>query len=248
LGLSNLYWPWGFILQGLALIHFFRRRPEGYWFFVIMFLGALGALIYFVIEVVPDFGLLRAGFQRRARRRRLAELTGIVQENAAIGNIEELADLSFDEGQFARARELYDKVLASPQVTSVDPYYKRGLSLLGLGDAAAAVPDLERVVASEPKYDIYRAAGVLAHAYALAGQPQKAEAQFKAATAISTLSETYYNYAAFLLSQQRPVEAREWAGKILAKKSTMPRFARRRERPWFTRAAALLKKTKEAGS
>jgi hypothetical protein len=104
------------------------------------------------------------------------------------------------------------------------------------------VLDLEHVVASEPKYDVYRAAGLLAHAYALAGQPQQAEAQFKAATDVSTLSETYYNFALFLLSQQRPAEAREWAQKILAKKSTMPRFVRRRERPWFTRAAALLKK------
>jgi hypothetical protein len=246
LGLSHLFWPWGFVLQALALVHFFRRRPEGYWFFVIMFLGAVGALIYFVVEVVPDFDLLRAVFQRRARRGRLAELNHIVQENSAIGNIEELADLSFDEGQFARARELYDKVLASSQVTSMDPYYRRGLSALGLGDAAAAVRDLERVVASEPKYDIYRAAGLLAHAYALDGHAAQADAQFQAATSLSTLSETYYNYAAFLLSQQRPAEAREWAQKILAKKTTMPRFARRRERPWFTRAAALLKKIPSA--
>ena len=241
MGFGHLF-SWGFVLQALALIHFFRRRPEGYWFFVIMFLPTVGALIYFVVEVVPDFDLLRGMFQRRARRRRIDDLRRIVQENSAIGNIEELADLSFDEGQFAKARELYDKVLTSSQVTSVDPYYRRGLSALGLGDAAAAVRDLEHVVAAEPKYDIYRAAGVLAHAYALADQPEKAEAQFKAATDLSTLSETYYNYAAFLLSQQRPAEAREWAQKILAKKTTMPRFARRRERPWFTRAAALLKK------
>ena len=44
MGISDLYYPWGFVLQILALIHFFRRRPEGYWFFIIMFLGALGAL------------------------------------------------------------------------------------------------------------------------------------------------------------------------------------------------------------
>lgn len=242
MGFSHLFWPWGLVLQALALVHFFRRRPEGYWFFVIMFLPTIGAIIYFVVEVVPDFDLLRAMFQRRSRHRRISELNRILEENTAIGNIEELADLSFDVGQHARARELYDKVLASPLVTSVDPYYKRGLSALALGDAAAAVPDLERVVASEPKYDTYRAAGMLAHAYALAGQHDKAEAQFKAATGISTLSETYHNYAAFLLAQQRPAEAREWAQKIIAKKLTMPRFARRRERPWFARANALLKK------
>lgn len=242
MGLGHLFYPWGFILQALALVHFIRRRPEGYWLFVILIGGALGALIYFVAEVAPDFGLLRVSFQRGARRRRLTELDAIVKENAAVGNIEELADLCLEEGQFARARELYDTVLASPPVSSLDPYYRRGLSALALGDAAAAAADLERVVSKEPKYDFYRAAGLLAHAHGLSGRPDLAEARFKAATAASTLSETSYNYATFLAAEQRTAEAREWAQRILAKKGTMPRFAKRLERPWFRKAAALLKK------
>ena len=242
MGLGHLFYPWGFVLQALALVHFFRRRPDGYWFFVILFFGALGAAIYFVAEVVPDFDLLRASFKRAARRRRLKELEAIVEENAAVGNLEELADLAFDEGQFARARELYDKVLAASPPTSVDPFYRCGLSALAVGDAAAAVADLERVVAKEPKYDFYRATGMLASACALAGQPERAEAQFKAATDISTLSETYFNCAAFLLDQNRPDEARAWAQRILDKKKTMPRFAKRRERPWFRNAQLLIKK------
>ncbi|HEY7617596.1 MAG TPA: hypothetical protein VH744_12390, partial [Terriglobales bacterium] len=91
------------------------------------------------------------------------------------------------------------------------------------------------------KYDFHRAIGVLAHALGKTGQPERAEELFKAATDISTLSETYYNYASFLVAQQRPSEARGWAQKILAKKATMPGYLRRRERPWFRKANALLK-------
>jgi hypothetical protein len=61
-------------------------------------------------------------------------------------------------------------------------------------------------------------------------------------TQLSTLSETQYNYASFLAATGRHAEAREWAQRVLAKKQTMPAFARRRERPWFRRAAALLKR------
>jgi hypothetical protein len=239
---GDLFYPWGFILQLAALVHFFRRRPEGYWFFVILFFGALGALVYFIAEVVPDFGLLRAQFHRAGRKRRLKELEATIEENSAVGNIEELADLSFEQGEFARARELYDRLLKVSRPTSVDPFYRRGLSALALNDPAAAVADLERVVGEEPKYDFYRATGMLASAYALAGQPDKAEGQFRAATSISTLSETYFNYANFLADQQRPTEAREWAQRILDKKKTMPRFAQRQERPWFQKAKTLLKK------
>jgi len=247
MGLSHLFYPWGFIFQALAIVHFIRRRPDGFWLWIILIGGALGAFVYFVAEVVPDVGLLRVSFQRAGRRRRIAELDAIVKENSAIGNVEELADLCFDDRQFARARELYDKVLASPQVTSVDPYYRRSLSSLELGDASAAAADLERVVTKEPKYDFFRAAGLLAHAYALSDRPDLAERQFVSATESSTLSETYYNYATFLAARQRPADARDWAQRILNKKATMPRFAKRRERPWFRKAAALLKKLKPAG-
>jgi hypothetical protein len=84
--------------------------------------------------------------------------------------------------------------------------------------------------------------GLLAQAYANTGQPEKAEACFEEATRISTLSETYLNYAQFLVAQQRPAEAREWAQRVLQKKPTMPSYLRRRERPWFRKATALLKR------
>ncbi|MGA8238173.1 MAG: hypothetical protein WB918_16800 [Candidatus Sulfotelmatobacter sp.] len=63
---------------------------------------------------------------------------------------------------------------------------------------------------------------------------------FQQATKISTSSETYYNYALFLQSQGRAEEARAWAQKILDKRPTMPGYQRRRERPWFRKAYALL--------
>jgi hypothetical protein len=58
----------------------------------------------------------------------------------------------------------------------------------------------------------------------------------------STLSETYLNYAEFLAAQGRNAEARDWARKVLDKKPTMPSYLRRRERPWFHRASAILKR------
>ncbi len=70
--------------------------------------------------------------------------------------------------------------------------------------------------------------------------PEKAEALFQQATKTSTSSETYYNYALFLQSQGRADEAREWAQKILDKRPSMPGYQRRRERPWFRKAYALL--------
>jgi hypothetical protein len=97
-------------------------------------------------------------------------------------------------------------------------------------------------VAKEPDYDFHRAPGLLAHAYAQTGKNEKAETLFRQTVALSTLSETYLNFADFLSSERRYAEARQWAQNVLEKRPSMPGYLRRRERPWFRRASALLKK------
>ena len=240
MGFIGLFYPWGLVLQALAIVHFVRRRPDNFWLWIILIGGGLGALVYIAAEVVPDAALLRASLTGLSRRRRIRDLEAIVLDNPSVGNLEELADLYLDEGRFARARELYDKVI-SPRSDSLHPVYRRGLAASAMQDFPAAVADLERVVARDPKYDFHRAIGMLAQALGRTGHPARAEELFKAATGISTISETYYNYASFLAAQGRPAEAREWAERILAKKPTMPGYLRRRERPWFRRAKTLLK-------
>ena len=59
MGFFSLLFPWGVILQVLAIVHFIRRRPDGIWLFVIVFLGPIGALVYIFMEVLPDLTLLR---------------------------------------------------------------------------------------------------------------------------------------------------------------------------------------------
>jgi tetratricopeptide (TPR) repeat protein len=173
------------------------------------------------------------------RRRRIRELERAILDNPSAGNYEELGLLYLDDGNFSRARACYDKAISS-RTDSPDSFYRRGVAEIELGDFAAAVPDLERAVAADPSYDFHRAKGLLAHALAKTGQSDKAEELFRQATRISTSSETYYNYALFLHSQGRTAEAREWARKILDKKPSMPGYLRRRERPWFRKAYALL--------
>lgn len=236
-----LLYPWGLILQAVAIVHFIRRRPDTYWLWIILFLGPLGALVYIAIEVLPDLGLLRHSFEGFPRRKRIRHLEAMVLDNPSAGNYEELGDLYLDEKNYARARACYDKAI-STRADLPDSFYRRGIAALHLGDFEAAVPDLEHVVLRDPKYDFHRAAGLLAQAYANTGNPERAEEFFLQATQRSTLSETYYNYANFLASQKRNAEAREWAQRILAKKPTMPGYLRRRERPWFRKASGLLKR------
>ena len=229
------------VFQVLAIIHFIRRRPDTYWLFIILFLGPVGALIYLCVEALPDVGLARQSFQVFPRRKRIAALELAIRDNPSPGNYEELGELLMEDGKFPLARAAFDKAIAS-RIDTLDSLYRRGVCSIELGDAAAALPDLERVVVKEPGYDFGRAAGLLAHAYALTGQNRKSEDLFRQVTITSTLSETYLNFADLLASEGRAAEAREWARKVLDKEPTMPQYLRRRERPWFRRARKALKR------
>jgi hypothetical protein len=241
MGFFGFLYPWGAIVQAFALVHFFQRRPDNFWLFVIFFGGPPGALIYLVVEVVPDLSLLRQSFDSYGRKKRIRHLEALVLENPAPGNYEELADLYLDEQKFPRARECYDKVLARPG-DHLDARYRRAIAALHLNDATAAREDLEQVIAREPRYDSHRAMALLAHSVAQTGDTARADALFVQVTEASTLPETYYNYASFLASQGRTDEARSWARRIVTRRDSLPLYLRRRERPWFTKAKALLKR------
>ena len=147
----GLFYPYGIVLQAIAIVHFARRRPDTYWLWIIIIGGGLGAAAYILLEVVPDAGLLRTSFQVFPRRRQIKQLQAAIIDNPSVGNYEELGDLYLEDGQFARARECFDKVIASRPDTP-DPFYRRALAELALDDAAAAVTDLEEVFDRDPKY------------------------------------------------------------------------------------------------
>ena len=230
----------GFILQSIAIIHFIRRRPEWYWLWIIILGSGLGAFIYICVEVLPEMGMLARSFQVFPRRSRIRRLEAMVLDNPSAGNYEELGDLYLDDRKYARARECYNRAISS-RTDSPDPFYRRALCSLRLDDYAAAVTDLQHVLSKDPRYDYDRAGGLLAHALAKIGQTEAAAAMFARVVQVSTLSETLVNYADFLKSQGQDSEAREWAQRVLSKKRTLPRYLKRRERPWFRKAAALAK-------
>jgi hypothetical protein len=239
-GLSYLFYPWGIFVQIAAMIHFFRRRPENYWFYIIIFGGFIGAAAYLVVEAIPNLGLLRGAFQGFGRRSRIKALEIQILDNPSPGNYEELGELLLEQKQYEKGRQAFNQAI-SARNDSPHAFYHRGQCSLGLGDFAAAIPDLERVVAKDPKFDYYRAAGLLADAYARSGRLDLAAPLFDSVTQFSTTPETLYNYANFLKLQNRLAEARAWTQKLLAKKRTLPRYMQRVERPWFRKAKSLEK-------
>ncbi|MGA3125925.1 MAG: hypothetical protein ABSD13_04365 [Candidatus Korobacteraceae bacterium] len=237
------FFSWGIfgvVLMVIALVHFVRRQPSFYWLYLIIFLGPLGALIYLAIEWLPELfdpGAFR--FVERGRRGR--EVEAAIRQNPSAGNYEELGLLRLDKGDWSGARSCFDRALAQ-RTDSIDPFYRRGLAEVELGDYAAARADLEHVVTADAGYDFQRAAGLLALADWKTRDIDRAQRLFEQILRTSTLTETQLNYAEFLAETGHREEARQQSLRIRDKRAGMPGFQRRRERKLFRRNSALLRK------
>ncbi len=237
------HFPWylSALFQLLMVIHFFRRRPEGYWLMVIIFLGPLGALAYFIMEVVPDLRVKPPWLARMERQRRRRWLEQMAGETPSLEMLQELGESCAADGEHQRAVELFTRVLARDRENR-EAHYGRGKSLVELGEIPRAIADLEPVARAEPNYRFYDAAVTLAECHERAGRDAQARAAYEDILGRTTVSRAYYGYGQLLARLGETEKAREMMRQILVKKPTLPRYLRRQERPWFQKAEAFLKK------
>lgn len=228
----------GGILFLIALVDFIRRRPDTYWLFIILLMPTIGPILYIVIEMVPSINANRGEIAWVERYRRTNRLRAEVQENPSVGNYEELGMLYLDAGNFAAAKDAYDRALAQ-RTDSIDTFYRRAICENELGQFSETAQDLERVIQKDVNYDFGRALGLYGNALAHTGQTEHATRVFEEAAKINTSSEFMVLYAEFLAAQGRRDQAREWAKRVLDKRPLMPAYQRRRERKWLRRAGQL---------
>src|SRR5262249_547546 len=162
-------------------------------------------------EALPDMRLLPGVFQGFGRRSRIQSLETEIIDNPSAGNYEELGDLYLEEKKYEKARNAFTKAIeaygtrraSGSSNDMLQDFYGRGRRLVGVNYYGAAIADLERVGGTELKFDYYRAAGLLADAYARTGDLARAQQWFSPAIQFSTTPETLCNYAWFLNAQGR---------------------------------------------
>src|SRR3981189_3123731 len=102
-GLSYFFYPWGFIVQILAIVHFLRRRPENYWLYIIFLGGFLGDTVYRGVEVPPDITLLRGAIHGIGPRLCVQTVETQNVDQHSEGSYNELRELYMEEKQYGKA-------------------------------------------------------------------------------------------------------------------------------------------------
>src|SRR4029077_3093316 len=120
------------------------------WVWIIFIGGVVGAAAYLIVEVLSEADLLPAALERRARKARISGVEAQVLDNPSVANLEELGELYWDTKDYTKAREAFNRAIRAGSDSS-RTFYRRRLCSRDVGDAAAAVPDLEFAFRTEPR-------------------------------------------------------------------------------------------------
>lgn len=229
---------------GIA-VHALRTGRPLWWLAVILFFPLLGALIYFLVEILPELRASRAirGFGGDIVKSVVpnAELHRRAEELAVCGSVQNKLALALEcasRGHFDEAIKLYESAREGPFAEAPD-------LLLGLarvrfhnGEPQAARLLLEQIAAAHPDYYPQDVAILKARAADAAGDPETALHELAAMLDRSVGLEARFRYGEILARIGKTQEARSELKNVVthARKFRIGPT----ERPWARRSRQLL--------
>ncbi len=233
------------LLTATALIHYFKTRPDAYWFYVIIFLPTIGPLAYFVVNLVlPLFGAGGGLVEGRvaltlAERRRLRELRHKLEENPLPYDYAQLGELLFRRRDYFQAEPLLRQAAALIR-DEVEPRYWLALTLEQVGKPQEAAELLRPIIERDPRYKFNEAALAYARVLEKAGRLDDALAAYDRVLHQSTLTEARVRCGLLLAAKGQTDQARQLLEQAVREARDLPRFNVRVARPFVRQAKAWL--------
>jgi hypothetical protein len=246
MGILYLLLP--YLLQGTAIVHCIKTGRNWLWIWVLIWpgIGAIAALAYVAIEILPDLFRSRTA-QRTARGLKravdpFADLRRYENEARLAGNVaarQRYADELVRHGRYEEAIEQYRQALSGLYVH--DPNLMLGLSRaqFGSGAAGAARGTLEELFRHNPQFLSPEAHLLYARTLEGEGSMAKALEQYRVLANSYPGAEAAVRYAQLLDIQGQRDEARKVARDLLDQARIAPGHYRRAQRAWLDAAERL---------
>lgn len=231
------------IIQIALIVHVFRTGRPVYWAFIIFFLGPIGPIAYFLVELLPEWvqgyqGQKAVNTVRKAldpggeirRQERQHRLSGSV--DAARRLARELTD----HGRYEEAIERYEDALTGLYEHDADLLAGLAEAQFGNGEYENAKATLARLTAHNPEYRSPETHLLYARTLEECGELEEAEQEYEEVSAYFAGAEARVRYAQLLEKLERPDEALEQYEEVLASAELAPRHYRRAQRRWIGEA------------
>lgn len=234
------------VIDVLLIVHAARTGRFMPWGLVILFLPGLGALVYAVFELAPEwFGSYGAQRARRSvataldptgRYRALKDELEVVD---TVANRSALAGECLKIGKPQEALEHYEAILARPLGDEPAFLIGKARALIDLGCAGEAVAALEEVRRGAPNFHSPEGHLLFARALEAAGRPEEALDAYDRVSRRFPGPEPRVREARLLQRLGRREQARSIAEEVVRSLSRAPRHVQANEREWFSLAREL---------
>jgi hypothetical protein len=231
------------ILVVVCLIHAISRRADIYWYFIIFFIPYIGALVYFLSNVLPDLRgarVMDAVNELKPAGMRVRDLEKQLEELDTAQNRLLLAVAYKDAGQLERAETMLEQTRQG--IFKSDPHVTYDLAdvKFQLGKLEEAKVLLRELVDNAPEELRGKTRLLLARAIQ-SEQPIEADALYQRAISSFSGEEVRYWYAAFLLEQGKRTDAETQIKTLERNVKRASGTYRYQQREWLERAGKLLK-------
>ncbi|HEV8314499.1 MAG TPA: tetratricopeptide repeat protein [Burkholderiaceae bacterium] len=233
-------------------VHVIRSGRQIYWLIILFSFPALGALVYFFAEYLPEMRHTRGGRKavRAVRRivdpgRGLREAEIEFDRSPTAYNQSRLAAALRAEGRLDEAIEHYQRCASGPYAKDASFLAALAETQAEAGRHADAAATLERLFAAHPE----QRAGALALAYAEALAhvgDARARSEFEAAVAAEGSIEARCRYGLYLQRAGDTARARSQFEAVLADAQRGHAHSRDLNRDWISAAREGLRSTQQA--
>lgn len=219
-----------------------RNDNPVWWIYIILLtnFSGLGALIYFVVNKLPQYEIGRKWDRLFLGRRRVSELKAQIRHMDRPYHWAKLGDEYRQQRRWKEAADAYRAALERDPATE-EAQYGLGLCLLELKDYDGALNQLQPLVAVDARYDYGAGAAAVARAWRGLNRTDEALAAYEKVLAQFSYSDIRFEYAELLYAGGRKPRAKEQMEIIIDDAAAAHGFNRRKEKRWGRKAKLFLK-------
>ncbi len=232
------------LLAIIAIVHVIKTGRSQLWIMVLLALPGLGAVAYFIVEVLPELSGSRSGQQvaskvskKLAPNKNLDEARREYEIANTVDNACALADLHLEKQQYTQARDLYRESLTGLYENNPDIMHKLAASEFGLNNFTESRRLLDLLIEKNPDYKNQDAHLLYARSLTELGELEKATEEYQALIDYYSGPEPAYRYGMLLKSQGHDNEARKVFTALLDKSSKSPAHYRKLHDEWIRLAS-----------
>lgn len=241
--MGYLYYILPILLQVAMVVHIVKTGRNFLWVWLVIFVPLIGALAYFIVEILPGLMASRTARRTASSLRRTIDPTRDLREAHRKLAVNDSVDSRRAVADKLLARGEYDTAIEHYRAAMTGLYTHEPLLMLGVakaqfakGQATAARQSLDELIANNPDFKSPEGHLLYARALEAEGDTDKALTEYIALAKYYSGAEAMYRHASLLKRLGRADQASKMFKELLDNAELAGSVFRKEQREWLDAA------------